>query len=169
LWLIGVSCVIALIAILFFKDMEKNYIEGLDAFSKSNGFTSSIKGRIVLNEFVRFASLRDEKHTLMYARQEEFKSKYFTQGQIQNMSPSQTRRSHWILLRLEIDDAELKAKLEAQSSLESKDPRIDVFGIKNYWFCRNGKALIKDEVVDVWNHYIEGATLADIIKVLCTK
>jgi hypothetical protein len=83
-------------------------------FLNQTALCSSIKGRIVLNEFVRFASLRDEKHTLMYARQEEFKSKYFTQGQIHNMSPSQTRRSHWILLRLEIDDAELKAKLEAQ-------------------------------------------------------
>lgn len=87
-----------------------------------------------------------------------------TQHGTQILTPGQAFDSHY-----SFSSADQRKIDNIHSSLESKDPRIDVFGIKNYWFCRNGKALIKDEVVDVWNHYIEGVTLADIIKVLCTK
>jgi hypothetical protein len=114
LWMIGVSCVIALVAILFFNNMEKNYLEGLDDFSKKNGFTSSIEGRFVLSEFIKFASLKEDKHSLIYARQNELKSKYFTQGQMQDVSLSQSQRSHWIILRLKVEDEKSKSRMESK-------------------------------------------------------
>ncbi|NDV90473.1 hypothetical protein GTH32_04580 [Alteromonas sp. 345S023] len=54
-------------------------------------------------------------------------------------------------------------KEDIYTKLRAEDRKIDIFGTKGKWFCRNGLALIDNTVVNFWQEYVKGKSAKEIL------
>lgn len=94
------TAILSIALFIFFYKMDEKYINQLETFSSEHNFNSSIKGKYQTGDIFRFVSIQNDRHELMYKRQSEMPSKYYSQSQRRYIPASESYQSHWIILIL---------------------------------------------------------------------